>query len=220
MKLKNKSLFLFFIFLFFLSWADLDIAKNYEERAENSYKYAKVYRFQQDYLKSLVSYVNSITYYTLAFHLYIDKLKDKENFFRVGEKLLIISVESDEVADKAYEKTNDQNKKINIMNIKASNCSNFASVLEKMYGVDYKVATKKYQELIKESGKSSDDSIILFVAKNFAKAIDVMLSVNNIQKAKEYFNELQIFYKTLDNRVKDKYNVRKIVEFYKKKLGE
>jgi len=219
MKLKNKFVFFLFIFLLFLVWANIDIVKNYEEKAENSYKYAKIYRLQQDYLKSLVSYVNSITYYTLAFHLYIDKLKDKENFFRVGEKLLIISLESDEVADKAYEKTNDQNKKINIMNIKASNYSNFASVLEKMYGVDYKVATKKYEELIKEP-KNSDDSIILFVAKNFAKAIDVMLSVNNIQKAKEYFNELQIFYKTLDNRVKDKYNVKEMVEFYKKKLGE
>lgn len=219
MKLKNKFVFFLFIFLLFLVWANIDIVKNYEEKAENSYKYAKIYRLQQDYLKSLVSYVNSITYYTLAFHLYIDKLKDKENFFRVGEKLLIISLESDEVADKAYEKTNDQNKKINIMNIKASNYSNFASVLEKMYGVDYKVATKKYEELIKEP-KNSDDSIILFVAKNFAKAIDVMLSVNNIQKAKEYFNELQIFYKTLDNRVKDKYNVKEMVEFYKKKLGK
>lgn len=219
MKLKNKFVFFLFIFLLFLVWANIDIVKNYEEKAENSYKYAKIYRLQQDYLKSLVSYVNSITYYTLAFHLYIDKLKDKENFFRVGEKLLIISLESDEVADKAYEKTNDQNKKINIMNIKASNYSNFASVLEKMYGVDYKVATKKYEELIKEP-KNSNDSIILFVAKNFAKAIDVMLSLNNIQKAKEYFNELQIFYKTLDNRVKDKYNVKEMVEFYKKKLGE
>lgn len=219
MKLKNKFVFFLFIFLLFLVWANIDIVKNYEEKAENSYKYAKIYRLQQDYLKSLVSYVNSITYYTLAFHLYIDKLKDKENFFRVGEKLLIISLESDEVADKAYEKTNDQNKKINIMNIKASNYSNFASVLEKMYGVDYKVATKKYEELIKEP-KNSNDSIILFVAKNFAKAIDVMLSLNNIQKAKEYFNELQIFYKTLDNRVKDKYKVKEMVEFYKKKLGK
>lgn len=219
MKLKNKFVFFLFIFLLFLVWANIDIVKNYEEKAENSYKYAKIYRLQQDYLKSLVSYVNSITYYTLAFHLYIDKLKDKKNFFRVGEKLLIISLESDEVADKAYEKTNDQNKKINIMNIKASNYSNFASVLEKMYGVDYKVATKKYEELIKEP-KNSNDSIILFVAKNFAKAIDVMLSLNNIQKAKEYFNELQIFYKTLDNRVKDKYNVKEMVEFYKKKLGK
>ncbi|MFN4219853.1 MAG: hypothetical protein ACK4GJ_02900 [bacterium] len=188
------------------------MVKLYEDKAKMAYQNARNYSSQASYINSLVSYVECITYYTLAYHIYIDKLKDKDNFFRVSSLVLNISLESDKVADKAIEQTNDKNKKNNILNVKSSNYLNFASTLEKMYSVDYKIAQKKNEEL------KMPNSVILTISEYFAKSIDIQLSMNNYEKAKEYFREFEIFYKTLDNRIKDKYNVKKMIDFYKEKI--
>ncbi|MCS7165050.1 MAG: hypothetical protein RMJ51_02050 [Candidatus Calescibacterium sp.] len=216
MKLKIDRIILFFIFLFFFGFCDINLARKYESRGQISYKYAQEYASKQDYIKSLVSYVESITYYTLAYHVYIDQLKDKDNFFRLSEIVIKLSIESDQVNVKALEQTKDNNKKNNILNIKSSNYLNFASTLQKMYGVDYKIATKKYEEFKKKL--NTNDSIILVIANYFAKSIDIQLSLNNYEKAKEYFKHLNIYYNTLDNRIKDKYLVKQIVESYKSKI--
>ncbi|MCS6956086.1 MAG: hypothetical protein NZM44_07015, partial [Candidatus Calescibacterium sp.] len=198
-------------------FSNVNIVKKYENRAESSYKYAKEYALQQDYIKSLVSYVESITYYTLAYHVYIDELKDKNNFFRLSDIVLKLSIESDEINKKAFEQAKDNHKKNNILNIKSSNYLNVASTLQKMYGVDYKVATEKYEGFKK--GLNMEDSIILGIAKYFAKSIDIQLSLKDRVKAQEYFYQLNTYYNTLDNRIRDKYSVKEIVDFYRKKIG-
>ncbi|MEN3015166.1 MAG: hypothetical protein ABDH21_03800 [bacterium] len=201
-----------------LSVATIELAKEYELKAEKSYKQANDNYIKQEYIKSLVSYVEAITYYTLAYHIYIDKYNDKVNFFRVSEIVLKVSLESDEVSLKALEQAKNVEKKNNILNIKSSNYLNFASTLQKMYGVDYKIATQKYDELRKKL--ETEDSIIVSIAKYFAKSIDIQLSVNNYDKAKEYFQELNKYYQTLDNRIRDKFAVKKIVDFYKAKVSK
>lgn len=216
-KLKTGFVLLVLIAWIFICFAK-DSAKDYENRASNSYKIAKEYYLKGDYIKSLVSYVDCITYFTLAYHIYIDKLNDKNNFFRVSEIVLNVSIESDQVNDKAFLKTNDLNKKNNILAIKSSNYLNFASTLQKMYGVDYKIATKKYEQV--KNKIEIDDSILITIAKCFAKAIDIQLSIANYDKAKEYFLEFEKYYNSLDNRIKDKYAIKQILDFYRKKIGK
>lgn len=198
--------------LFSFVYSDINLVKIYEEKAKLAYQNAKKYSSQANYINSLVSYVECITYYTLTYHIYIDKLKDRDNFLKIANLVLNISLETDEVADKAINQTFDKNKKNNILNVKSSNYLNFASTLEKMYSVDYKIAQKKNEEL------KMPNSVILTISNYFAKSIDIQLSMNNYEKAKEYFKELEVFYKTLDNRIKDKYNVKKMVDFYREKI--
>ncbi|MCS7243333.1 MAG: hypothetical protein RMJ36_01170 [Candidatus Calescibacterium sp.] len=216
MKSRVKVIFVLFIFVFTVVFSNVSTVKKYESRAESSYRYAKEYALQRDYIKSLVSYVESITYYTLAYHVYIDELKDKNNFFRLSDIVLKLSIESDEINKKAFEQTKDNDKKNNILNIKSSNYLNIASTLQKMYGVDYKIATEKYEEFKKSL--NVEDSIILGIAKYFAKSIDIQLSLKDRMKAKEYFYQLNTYYNTLDNRIRDKYSVKEIVDFYRKKI--
>jgi hypothetical protein len=219
---KNKTFLskiifsIFFIFLVSIVYSYVDLAKDYENKADRSYKLAKDYVLKNDYINSLAKYVEAITFYTLSYHIYIDKLKDKDNFFRVSDKTLKVSLESDNIAYKAVDQVKDENKKNNILFIRSSNYVNFASTLEKMYSVDYNIADKKYNELKKII--KTEDSILISIAKYFGKSIDIQLSLGNKSKAQEYFSFLDQYYKTLDNRIRDKYEIKKIVDFYSKKL--
>jgi len=219
---KNKTFLskiifpIFFIFLVSIVYSYVDLAKDYENKADSSYKLAKDYVLKNDYINSLAKYVEAITFYTLSYHIYIDKLKDKDNFFRVSDKTLKVSLEGDNIAYKAIDQVKDENKKNNILFIRSSNYVNFASTLEKMYSVDYNIADKKYNELKKII--KTEDSILISIAKYFGKSIDIQLSLGNKSKAQEYFSFLDQYYKTLDNRIRDKYEIKKIVDFYSKKL--
>lgn len=206
-----KNIF-FLVLIVSFCFSNIYKVKEYEEKGEMAYRNAKNYNLSQNYVNSLVSYIESITYYTLAYHIYIDKLHDKDNFFRVASLVLDISLETDEVADKAFKQVKDKNKKSNILNVKSSNYLNFASTLQKMYAVDYILADKKNSEL------KMPNSIILTIAGFFSKSIDIQLSMNNYEKAQEYFKEFETYYKTLDNRIRDKYAVKQMVDFYRKKI--
>jgi len=214
-------LFLVLVFLFSISGTFsnyLNTAENYEKQGDVSLEVAKNYSSKNDYLNSLAKYVEAITYYTLSYHIYIDKLKDKDNFFRLSDKVLTISLETDEIAYRAIDQTPDKNKKNNILSIRSSNYLNFASTLEKMYSVDYIIANEKYKKI--SNTLKTNDSILLSIAKYFGKSIDIQLSLNNKPKAEEYFSFLEQYYNTLDNKIKDKYEIRKIVDFYRRKIRD
>ena len=72
---------IFKFFIYAIEDNSLNKAQIYEEKGYNYYKIAKNYYYNKDFKYSALNYVNSISYLTLAYIIYIDKLNNKEKFY-------------------------------------------------------------------------------------------------------------------------------------------
>ncbi|MGC8733466.1 MAG: hypothetical protein ACP5RD_00220 [bacterium] len=231
MKIKKNNLKIFF--LVFVIWIlffkviniysiednSLEKAQLYEEKGYNYYKIAKNYYYNKDYKYSSLNYVNAISYLTLAYIIYLDKLNNREKFFNISKDVLFFSNE----LNISLSKIQDKSKTDTINSIYASNYLNMASTLQKIYATDPKYSIDFYKNQYiptvnnlykKENNKEIlKTDILIQIAIYYKKSIDYYLLVNDYDKANKSFEDL----KKYNSLVKNK-EVEKILKEVKKKL--
>lgn len=204
---------IFKFFIYAIEDNSLNKAQIYEEKGYNYYKIAKNYYYNKDFKYSALNYVNSISYLTLAYIIYIDKLKNKEKFYNISKDVLFFSNE----LNISLSKIQDKSKIDTINSLYASNYLNMASTLQKIYATDPKYSLEFYKtqyipfvndiykkEKIKE--KLNED-ILVQIALYYKKSIDYYLLINEYDKAKKTLQDLKNYY----NLIK-KEEVRKILK--------
>ncbi|MGB9638067.1 MAG: hypothetical protein ACPL1F_02045 [bacterium] len=231
MKIKKNNLKIFF--LVFVIWIlffkviniysiednSLEKAQLYEEKGYNYYKIAKNYYYNKDYKYSSLNYVNAISYLTLAYIIYLDKLNNREKFFNISKDVLFFSNE----LNISLSKIQDKSKTDTINSIYASNYLNMASTLQKIYATDPKYSIDFYKNQYiptvdnlykKENNKEIlKTDILIQIAIYYKKSIDYYLLVNDYDKANKSFEDL----KKYNSLVKNK-EVEKILKEVEKKL--
>ncbi len=216
MKINSKilkkisiALFYFFISIIFISIIKiysieddtLKKAQIYEDKGYQYYKIARNYYFNQEYKYSSLNYVNSISYLTLAYIIYLDKLNNKDKFFNISQDVLFFSNELNISLSKIKDKT-----KIDTINsIYASNYLNMASTLQKIYATNPPYSLDFYKKqyipfvinLYKKETKNIEkinENILIQIAIYYKKSIDYYLLVNDYDKAKKSFQDLKKYY--------------------------
>lgn len=231
MKIKKRSFKIFFLILFNLilffnitsiySIEDNSLAKAklYEEKGYNYYKIAKNYYYNKDYKYSSLNYVNSISYLTLAYIIYLDKLNNKEKFFNISKDVLIFSNE----LNISLSKIRDKSKTDTINSIYASNYLNMASTLQKIYATDPQYSLDFYKNqyipTVSNLYKKENDTekinkdILIQIAIYYKKSIDYYLLVNDYDKAKKSLEDLKKYNSLIKNK-----EVEKIIKKIEKKI--
>ena len=210
---------IFKFFIYAIEDNSLNKAQIYEEKGYNYYKIAKNYYYNKDFKYSALNYVNSISYLTLAYIIYIDKLNNKEKFYNISKDVLFFSNE----LNISLSKIQDKSKIDTINSLYASNYLNMASTLQKIYATDPKYSLEFYKtqyipfvnhiykkEKIKET---LNEDILVQIALYYKKSIDYYLLINEYDKAKKTLQDLKNYY----NLIK-KEEVRKILKETESKL--
>jgi len=204
---------IFKFFIYAIEDNSLNKAQIYEEKGYNYYKIAKNYYYNKDFKYSALNYVNSISYLTLAYIIYLDKLNNKEKFYNISKDVLFFSNE----LNISLSKIQDKSKIDTINSLYASNYLNMASTLQKIYATDPKYSLEFYKtqyipfvndiykkEKIKET---LNEDILVQIALYYKKSIDYYLLINEYDKAKKTLQDLKNYY----NLIK-KEEVRKILK--------
>ena len=204
---------IFKFFIYAIEDNSLNKAQIYEEKGYNYYKIAKNYYYNKDFKYSTLNYVNSISYLTLAYIIYIDKLNNKEKFYNISKDVLFFSNELNISLSKIQDKS-----KINTINsLYASNYLNMASTLQKIYATDPKYSLEFYKtqyipfvnDIYKKEKiqETLNENILVQIALYYKKSIDYYLLINEYDKAKKTLQDLKNYY----NLIK-KEEVRKILK--------
>lgn len=204
---------IFKFFIYAIEDDSLNKAQIYEEKGYNYYKIAKNYYYNKDFKYSALNYVNSISYLTLAYIIYLDKLNNKEKFYNISKDVLFFSNE----LNISLSKIQDKSKIDTINSLYASNYLNMASTLQKIYAADPKYSLEFYKaqyipfvnntykkEKIQET---LNEDILVQIALYYKKSIDYYLLINEYDKAKKTLQDLKNYY----NLIK-KEEVRKILK--------
>ena len=191
----------------------LNKAQIYEEKGYNYYKIAKNYYYNKDFKYSALNYVNSISYLTLAYIIYLDKLNNKEKFYNISKDVLFFSNE----LNISLSKIQDKSKIDTINSLYASNYLNIASTLQKIYATDPKYSLEfyktKYIPFVNDIYKKEEiketlnEDILVQIALYYKKSIDYYLLINEYDKAKKTLQDLKNYY----NLIK-KEEVKKILK--------
>jgi hypothetical protein len=204
---------IFKFFIYAIEDNSLNKAQIYEEKGYNYYKIAKNYYYNKDFKYSALNYVNSISYLTLAYIIYIDKLNNKEKFYNISKDVLFFSNE----LNISLSKIQDKSKIDTINSLYASNYLNMASTLQKIYATDPKYSLEfyktKYIPFVNDIYKKEEiqetlnEDILVQIALYYKKSIDYYLLINEYDKAKKTLQDLKNYY----NLIK-KEEVRKILK--------
>ena len=227
-KFKNLKIYkkiLIILLCFFISVVkiysieddSLKKAQIYEEKGYNYYKIAKSYYYNQDYKYSSLNYVNSISYLTLAYIIYLDKLNNKEKFLDISKDVLFFSNE----LNISLSKIRDKSKIDTVNSLYASNYLNMASTLQKIYATDPKYSLDFYKNQYipfvnniykKETNikEIMNENILIQIAIYYKKSIDYYLLVNDYDKAKKSLQDLRKYYDLV--KIKEIENILKEVE--------
>jgi len=204
---------IFKFFIYAIEDNSLNKAQIYEEKGYNYYKIAKNYYYNKDFKYSALNYVNSISYLTLAYIIYIDKLNNKEKFYNISKDVLFFSNE----LNISLSKIQDKSKIDTINSLYASNYLNMASTLQKIYATDPKYSLEFYKtqyipfvnDIYKKEKiqETLNENILVQIALYYKKSIDYYLLINEYDKAKKTLQDLKNYY----NLIK-KEEVRKILK--------
>jgi hypothetical protein len=204
---------IFKFFIYAIEDNSLNKAQIYEEKGYNYYKIAKNYYYNKDFKYSALNYVNSISYLTLAYIIYLDKLNNKEKFYNISKDVLFFSNE----LNISLSKIQDKSKIDTINSLYASNYLNMASTLQKIYATDPKYSLEfyktKYIPFVNDIYKKEkiqetlNEDILVQIALYYKKSIDYYLLINEYDKAKKTLQDLKNYY----NLIK-KEEVRKILK--------
>ena len=209
---KNTRIFILLLLVFYLSIKflinmvfaveddSLKKATLYEEKGYYYYNIAKNYYQNKDYKYSSLNYTNSISYLTLAYIIYLDKLNNKDKFLKISKDVLFFSNE----LNIALSKINDKSKIDSINSIYASNYLNMAATLQKIYATDPPYSIEFYKKeylyfvnkLQKESPKvieKPSENILIQIALYYQKSIVYYLMVNDYDKAQKSLEDLKKF---------------------------
>jgi hypothetical protein len=191
---------IFKFFTYAIEDDSLNKAQIYEEKGYNYYKIAKNYYYNKDFKYSALNYVNSISYLTLAYIIYLDKLNNKEKFYNISKDVLFYSNE----LNISLSKIRDKSKIDTINSLYASNYLNMASTLQKIYATDPKYSLEFYKtqyipfvndrykkEKIQET---LNEDILVQIALYYKKSIDYYLLINEYDKAKKTLQDLKNYY--------------------------
>jgi len=210
---------LYKFFIYAIEDDSLNKAQTYEEKGYNYYKIAKNYYYNKDFKYSALNYVNSISYLTLAYIIYLDKLNNKEKFYNISKDVLFYSNE----LNISLSKIKDKSKIDTINSLYASNYLNMASTLQKIYATDPKYSLEFYKTqyipFVNDTYKKEktqeklNEDILVQIALYYKKSIDYYLLINEHDKAKKTLQDLKNYY----NLIK-KEEVRKILKEAESKL--
>jgi hypothetical protein len=204
---------IFKFFIYAIEDNSLNKAQIYEEKGYNYHKIAKNYYYNKDFKYSALNYVNSISYLTLAYIIYIDKLNNKEKFYNISKDVLFFSNE----LNISLSKIQDKSKIDTINSLYASNYLNMASTLQKIYATEPKYSLEFYKtqyiRFVNDTYKKEkiqetlNEDILVQIALYYKKSIDYYLLINEYDKAKKTLQDLKNYY----NLIK-KEEVRKILK--------
>jgi hypothetical protein len=204
---------IFKFFIYAIEDDSLNKAQIYEEKGYNYYKIAKNYYYNKDFKYSALNYVNSISYLTLAYIIYLDKLNNKEKFYNISKDVLFYSNE----LNISLSKIQDKSKIDTINSLYASNYLNMASTLQKIYATEPKYSLEFYKtqytpfvnDIYKKEKiqETLNEDILVQIALYYKKSIDYYLLINEYDKAKKTLQDLKNYY----NLIK-KEEVRKILK--------